>query len=256
MLPLTAPWGGHREPSRPSLFPPDSPPLLWARTDGSTPFRLCLHEGDVGHTLIVGATGAGKSVLVGLLLAQWRRYAESADGDVRRRLQPLRVRAARWARRITTSPGPMSAGRPGRDAAAPRRGPARGPAVGRRLARSRSSNSRASRLTPGERGRLAHAVALLADNPPEGRTLTALLVNLGSRSACARSSARTRWRGRTVSPVRRRPRFFWQGRGCRTPSGRRALAPGRDVRPRVGPGADVPVPARRGIASTARRRSS
>ena len=41
----------------------DQPPLLHAATRGSTPFRLNLHVGDVGHTLIVGPTGAGKSVL-------------------------------------------------------------------------------------------------------------------------------------------------------------------------------------------------
>jgi type IV secretion system protein VirB4 len=48
---------------------------LVAATDGATPFRLNLHQGDVGHTLVVGPTGAGKSVLLGLLAAQWRRYA-------------------------------------------------------------------------------------------------------------------------------------------------------------------------------------
>jgi type IV secretion system protein VirB4 len=30
--------------------------------------------GDVGHTLLVGATGSGKSTLVGFLIAQWQRY--------------------------------------------------------------------------------------------------------------------------------------------------------------------------------------
>ncbi|OZA70623.1 MAG: conjugal transfer protein TrbE, partial [Caulobacter sp. 39-67-4] len=45
-----------------------------ARTEGSTPFRLCLHVGDVGHTLVVGPTGAGKSVLLALMALQFRRY--------------------------------------------------------------------------------------------------------------------------------------------------------------------------------------
>ena len=40
----------------------------------STPFRLDLHVGDVGHTLIVGPTGAGKSVLLALLALQFRRF--------------------------------------------------------------------------------------------------------------------------------------------------------------------------------------
>ena len=43
----------------------DQPPLLHAATRGSTPFRLNLHVGDVGHTTIVGPTGAGKSGSLG-----------------------------------------------------------------------------------------------------------------------------------------------------------------------------------------------
>ena len=44
-------------------------------TEGSTPFRFSLHVGDVGHTLVVGPTGAGKSVLLALMALQFRRYA-------------------------------------------------------------------------------------------------------------------------------------------------------------------------------------
>lgn len=70
LLPLSAVWAG--EAHNKHL---NGPPLLVAATDGATPFRLNLHHGDVGHTLIVGPTGAGKSVLLGLITAQWRRYA-------------------------------------------------------------------------------------------------------------------------------------------------------------------------------------
>ncbi len=69
LLPLSAVWAGEAHNAH-----LDGPPLLLAATDGATPFRLNLHHGDVGHTLIVGPTGAGKSVLLGLLAAQWRRY--------------------------------------------------------------------------------------------------------------------------------------------------------------------------------------
>jgi type IV secretion system protein TrbE len=55
----------------------DQPPLLYAATRGSTPFRLNLHVGDVGHTMIVGPTGAGKSVLLAMLALQFRRYKHS-----------------------------------------------------------------------------------------------------------------------------------------------------------------------------------
>jgi type IV secretion system protein TrbE len=55
----------------------NAPPLMITKTDGSTPFRLSTHVGDVGHTLIVGPTGAGKSVLLALLVLQIRRYPKS-----------------------------------------------------------------------------------------------------------------------------------------------------------------------------------
>ena len=54
-----------------------APPLFFARTEGSTPFRFSLHVGDVGHTLAVGPTGAGKSVLLALMALQFRRYPTS-----------------------------------------------------------------------------------------------------------------------------------------------------------------------------------
>jgi type IV secretion system protein VirB4 len=72
MIPLSAVWAG---PDRDEHF--DAPPLFYARTEGSTPFRFSLHVGDVGHTLIVGPTGAGKSVLLGLMAMQFRRYQRS-----------------------------------------------------------------------------------------------------------------------------------------------------------------------------------
>ena len=72
MIPLSAVWAG---PDRDEHF--DAPPLFYARTEGSTPFRFSLHVGDVGHTLIVGPTGAGKSVLLGLMAMQFRRYERS-----------------------------------------------------------------------------------------------------------------------------------------------------------------------------------
>jgi type IV secretion system protein VirB4 len=76
LLPLTSVWPGL--PHNPSpLFPDKSPPLLWAQTAGSTPFRLNIHDSDVGHTLVIGPTGAGKSVLLGLMAAQFRRYPEA-----------------------------------------------------------------------------------------------------------------------------------------------------------------------------------
>ncbi len=76
LLPFTSVYPGPAVHPCP-FYPPGSPPLVWASTDGATPFRLCLHEGDVGHTAILGPTGAGKSTLLGLLMAQQFRYPQA-----------------------------------------------------------------------------------------------------------------------------------------------------------------------------------
>jgi type IV secretion system protein VirB4 len=72
MMPFSAVWAG---PERDEHFA--APPLFFARTEGSTPFRFSVHVGDVGHMLVVGPTGAGKSVLLALMAMQFRRYARA-----------------------------------------------------------------------------------------------------------------------------------------------------------------------------------
>jgi type IV secretion system protein VirB4 len=69
MIPLSAVWAG---PERDEHFA--APPAV--RQDRRLdPVPVSLHVGDVGHTLIVGPTGAGKSVLLALMALQFRRYA-------------------------------------------------------------------------------------------------------------------------------------------------------------------------------------
>lgn len=72
LMPLSSVWAG---PIRNAHL--DGPPLLVAKTAGSTPFRLSTHVGDVGHMMVVGPTGAGKSVLLSLIALQFRRYADA-----------------------------------------------------------------------------------------------------------------------------------------------------------------------------------
>ncbi len=72
MIPLSAVWAG---PARDEHF--EAAPLFFGRTEGATPFRFALHVGDVGHTLVVGPTGAGKSVLLALMALQFRRYGKA-----------------------------------------------------------------------------------------------------------------------------------------------------------------------------------
>jgi type IV secretion system protein VirB4 len=83
MMPMSAIWPG---PSRNAHLTFEcakrghqgaQPPLMFARTAGTTPFRFDLHQGDVGHTMIVGPTGSGKSVLLNTIALQWLRYPEA-----------------------------------------------------------------------------------------------------------------------------------------------------------------------------------
>jgi len=69
VMPVSAVWAGQHEDTH---F--GAAPLFHARTQGATPFRFSLHVGDVGHTLVVGPTGAGKSVLLAFMALQFRRY--------------------------------------------------------------------------------------------------------------------------------------------------------------------------------------
>lgn len=69
LLPVSAVWAG--PPADEAL---NAPPLATARTAGATPFRLVVHVGDVGHAMVVGPTGSGKSALLAFLALQWGRY--------------------------------------------------------------------------------------------------------------------------------------------------------------------------------------
>jgi len=77
-LPLTSTWQGPVE--NPCSFYKQVygklpvPPLFYGAASGGTPFRVVLHNRDVGHTFIGGPTGAGKSTLLGLIAASHFRY--------------------------------------------------------------------------------------------------------------------------------------------------------------------------------------
>jgi type IV secretion/conjugal transfer VirB4 family ATPase len=83
MLPVSAIWSGPPINAHLSAecakrgVPEPQPPLMHALTGQTTPFRLDLHQGDVGHALVAGPTGAGKSVLLNVLALQWRRYPQA-----------------------------------------------------------------------------------------------------------------------------------------------------------------------------------
>jgi type IV secretion system protein VirB4 len=72
LLPLSGTWAGMAENDHLG-----AEAHVQAATTGTTPFRVNLNVGDVGHTLVLGKTGSGKSTLLGLLAAQWLRYDDA-----------------------------------------------------------------------------------------------------------------------------------------------------------------------------------
>ena len=72
LLPVSAPWAGnvwnkHLE----------APAMMMAHTRGSSPFYFSNHVNDVGHQLIIGPTGSGKSVLLNVIALQFLRYKQA-----------------------------------------------------------------------------------------------------------------------------------------------------------------------------------
>ncbi len=79
LVPLSSVWQGPEGNScafYKKLYPTGEivPPLFYGAASGGTPFRVVLHYGDVGHTLVIGPTGNGKSVILGLMALQHFRY--------------------------------------------------------------------------------------------------------------------------------------------------------------------------------------
>ena len=76
LSPVRGLWAGSASCPSP-LLPEGTPPLLPALMRSGELFHLNLHVGDVGHTLLFGPTGTGKSVLLGQIAAAWLRYRDA-----------------------------------------------------------------------------------------------------------------------------------------------------------------------------------
>ena len=69
LTPMTTLWTGDLYNPNP-MYPPKTPPLFYATSDGQTPFRFHPHVSDVGHGIVIGPVGTGKSTLLDLMIAQ------------------------------------------------------------------------------------------------------------------------------------------------------------------------------------------
>lgn len=175
LMPLSSVWAG---PARNAHL--DGPPLLYASTAGSAPFRLSTHVGDVGHMLVVGPTGAGKSVLLALIALQFRRYADAQiyvfDKGFSARAAVLAMGGAHHALGLSTDAGETLAFQPLRriDSAVERSWAVEW--IAALLAHEKVA------VTPEVKDQLWSALLSLASAPHEERTLTGLVLLLQSNA--------------------------------------------------------------------------
>ncbi len=76
LIPKNTVWTGH-EHAPCNFYPNESPALMECVTTGNTPYHFNLHVADVGHTLVVGPTGAGKSTFLATIVSQAFRYKDA-----------------------------------------------------------------------------------------------------------------------------------------------------------------------------------
>lgn len=173
LMPLSAIWAG---PSANAHL--GGPPLLYAQTSGSTPFRLSTHVGDVGHMLVVGPTGAGKSVLLALIALQFRRYPDAQlyifDKGFSARAAVLACGGAHHALGLAADAGDTLAFQPLRGIDEPAE---RSWAAEWLVALLAHENVL---VTPEVKDAVWSALGSLASAPPEQRTLTGLSLLLQS----------------------------------------------------------------------------
>lgn len=77
VIPLSSAWSGNAHNAFTEESCGSSTPLCICSTSYGTPFFLNLNVRDVGHTFIFGPTGAGKSTLMALLMAQATKYKDA-----------------------------------------------------------------------------------------------------------------------------------------------------------------------------------
>lgn len=153
---------------------------------GGTPFLLSTNIGNVGHTLIIGPTDSGKSTALGLLNVQWLRYPDA---------RVVIIDKDRSARALTLANGGTYYEPGDSDVVARRWQPLA--KIDKRAERRWASRFvlmllelQKVQLTPAVKTAVREALAAIATNAPEMRTLTLLASELGIRNPDLRQALR------------------------------------------------------------------
>lgn len=78
LFPITAYWTGEENTTKRYLDNNGKNPVLaYVKTNVNSPFRLTHHADDVGHTMVIGPAGSGKSTFLNFLVSQHARYKDS-----------------------------------------------------------------------------------------------------------------------------------------------------------------------------------
>jgi type IV secretion system protein VirB4 len=181
MMPVSSIWAGDVTNQHLLAACGEGNPHMVCSTTGSTPFRLNLNVGDVGHTVIIGPTGSGKSTLLAMLELQWLKYPQA---------QVIIFDKDRSARAATMAVGGQYYEPGNEDAAVAFQPLAQIDREGERNWALRyvcdMLELQNLTLTPAITQEVEGALRSLADAPPEQRTLTglhALCQNAGIRDA-------------------------------------------------------------------------
>jgi type IV secretion system protein VirB4 len=185
LMPLSSVWAGDAVNRHLERVCGVGEAHLLCSTTGSTPFRLHLAVGDVGHTLIIGPTGAGKSTLLGMLALGWLKYPGARvvvfDKDRSARAATLAVGGACYE--------------PGSDRAPVAFQPLA--AIDQDAERVWAAGFVATLLTAqgvtvdhGIQSSIDDTLRALASAPPHERTLTLFASHIGSRERCPRDAIR------------------------------------------------------------------
>ena len=72
LIPISSPWAGQKR-----NYHLNGPPLFLAKTDEKEVFIYANHISDVGHVLIVGPIGTGKSLLLVFMSSRFQKYKDA-----------------------------------------------------------------------------------------------------------------------------------------------------------------------------------